>query len=590
MNHIMVPYIDYIGAKLFTDTYKSDVVQALSQSPPINLLIRDIAQELANKDQKSIDFHIKALKLQAAQTVQNMIANVSSTWATRVFGYSVKTMLGRMYHHGVHVRESEIERLRLVATDAAKQGVPLIFLPCHKSHVDYLVVSYILYSVGIALPHIAAGDNLNLPGLGAFLRHGGAFFIRRKWGHDPLYTLIMKEYIIYLMEHGYNIEAFVEGTRSRTGKLLRPKFGVLKICMDAVFSGRVKDAIIIPVSIGYDKVIETPSYVDEMLGRPKEKESLGKLVNSGFNLLQLKWGRIDVRFGEAISMHKFIKDTQPDKASTSVMHPKVLQAMGYHILSSINNISVIMPTGLVGTVLLTLRGRGVGRNELIRKVVTLRNEIVKRGGSVAEVESSAYADVVDRAIKVLGDLVGRRQDTLEPVYYPILRFPLSFYRNQTIHYFVHEAILCVAMYSTIKRGGDIHAQRIPIASRLTEDVAFISRLLKFEFVYQGQGLEKNLQYTVDRLLKGNVVEVGSENDAQWITLSQNERDIGRETYDFYCFLLWPFLETYWLAAVSLYTLLPESADTHVMYWVEEKLFMKRCQVFGKTLYYEGERL
>jgi glycerol-3-phosphate O-acyltransferase len=178
-------------------------------------------------------------------------------------------------------------KLREAAARAAEQGVSLIFLPCHKSHIDYLVVSYILYSVGIALPHIAAGDNLNLPGIGTLLRYNGAFFIRRQWGDDKLYVSVMKEYIELLMAKGYNIEAFIEGTRSRTGKLLRPKFGILKSCLDAVYSGRVKDAILVPVSIGYDKVIETPSYVDELLGRPKEKESLGQLVNSGFNLLQV---------------------------------------------------------------------------------------------------------------------------------------------------------------------------------------------------------------------------------------------------------------------------------------------------------------
>jgi glycerol-3-phosphate O-acyltransferase len=98
------------------------------------------------------------------------------------------------------------------------------------------------------------------------------------------------------MEKGYNVEAFIEGTRSRTGKLLQPKFGIIKTIFEAVFSGRVSDAILVPVSIGYDKVIETPSYVNELLGKPKEKESLTQLLNSGFSLMQLKWGRIDGNF------------------------------------------------------------------------------------------------------------------------------------------------------------------------------------------------------------------------------------------------------------------------------------------------------
>ena len=104
-----------------------------------------------------------------------------------------------MYHHGVHVSESELASVREAALLAKEQGKSLIFLPCHKSHIDYLVVSYILYITGIALPHIAAGDNLNLPGVGAILRYNGAFFIRRQWGEDKLYIAIMKEYIHVLL-------------------------------------------------------------------------------------------------------------------------------------------------------------------------------------------------------------------------------------------------------------------------------------------------------------------------------------------------------------------------------------------------------
>ena len=150
--------------------------------------------------------------------------------------------------------------------------------------------------MGIALPHIAAGDNLNMPFVGWVLRHNGAFFIRREWGGDKLYIAVMKEYIDYLTLNGYNMEAFIEGTRSRTGKLLQPKFGFLKLILESVMSNPGRDVIFVPVQLGYDKVIETPSYVNELLGTPKEKESIFQLFSS-LNVFQLKWGRIDVRFG-----------------------------------------------------------------------------------------------------------------------------------------------------------------------------------------------------------------------------------------------------------------------------------------------------
>ncbi|RKP25576.1 hypothetical protein SYNPS1DRAFT_11380, partial [Syncephalis pseudoplumigaleata] len=148
------------------------------------------------------------------------------------------------------------------------------------------------FRLGLALPHIAAGDNLDLPVVGNILRHGGAFFIRRSWENDLLYTELAREYIETLLEKGYNIECFIEGTRSRTGKLLQPKFGILKLILEGLQSGRTSDCIIVPMSIGYDRVIETETYAHELMGQPKQKESLQGIFNST-KLLQLKWGRVD---------------------------------------------------------------------------------------------------------------------------------------------------------------------------------------------------------------------------------------------------------------------------------------------------------
>jgi len=138
------------------------------------------------------------------------------------------------------------------------------------------------------------------------MRQVGAFFIRRTFQDDPLYNVIFKEYIETLLEGGYNLEAFVEGTRSRTGKLLNPKFGVLKIMFESVLSGRVKDVYICPISITYDKVLETASYVDELLGADKQKESLSGLLKSA-SILQLSLGRIDVRFNTPFSLKEYIQ-------------------------------------------------------------------------------------------------------------------------------------------------------------------------------------------------------------------------------------------------------------------------------------------
>jgi glycerol-3-phosphate O-acyltransferase len=217
--------------------------------------------------------------------IESLVANLSNDRVTAFSAVALKNIFGALYQSGINIRPTQIQQLQHIATFAASRSLPIVFLPCHKSHVDYLVVSYVLYSVGIALPHIAAGENLNLWGIGSLLRSNGAFFIKRQFKNDKLYYAVVQAYLRYLLVNGHNIEFFIEGGRSRTGKLLPPKFGFLKFCLDVVLEKLVEDVLIVPVSIGYDKVIETSSYVNEMLGTPKEKESIAQLIKTGLGLL-----------------------------------------------------------------------------------------------------------------------------------------------------------------------------------------------------------------------------------------------------------------------------------------------------------------
>ena len=186
-----------------------------------------------------------------------MICKMESKRFIRGAYYIATQLLTRAYHQGIHVSSDEVFRLRAVAADAAKKKQSIIFLPCHRSHVDYVSLQVICYRLGITLPIVVAGDNLNFPVVGPFLQHAGAMWIRRSFGDDALYTTLVQAYIDTLLQNGYNFECFIEGGRSRTGKLLPPKFGILSFLLDSVLSGRVEDAIVCPVSTQYDKVIET---------------------------------------------------------------------------------------------------------------------------------------------------------------------------------------------------------------------------------------------------------------------------------------------------------------------------------------------
>jgi glycerol-3-phosphate O-acyltransferase len=169
-----------------------------------------------------------------------------------------------------------------------------------------------------------------------------------------------------------------------------------------------------------------------------------------------------------------------------------------------------MPTALIGTVLLTLRGRGVGRDELIQKVNWLRDEILRKGCKVADFGGMTTSEIVDKSIPVMSNLISVRSDLLEPVYYPSKRFELSLYRNQVIHIFISEAVISCALYSTIKVGGAIRQQRVRLNPNLKSDTAFISSLLKAEFIFPAGGLEKNINDTLQNLVYVNVLSVETE--------------------------------------------------------------------------------
>ncbi|KAL1987101.1 hypothetical protein VTN96DRAFT_4975 [Rasamsonia emersonii] len=530
--------------------------------------------------------------------MDNMICKMDSNTFIRSAYYLCTQLLTRAYHQGIHVSSEEVLRLRSVAEEATKKKHSIVFLPCHKSHVDYVSLQIICYRLGIGLPIVVAGDNLNFPLVGSFLQHAGAMWIRRSFGNDPLYHTVVQTYIDVILQQGYNFECFIEGGRSRTGKLLSPKFGILNFIVDSLLSGRVEDAVICPVSTQYDKVIETESYISELLGQPKPKENLANFLSSS-SVLSLKLGRVDVRFHKPWSLREFLNQQltrlgqSPSSNSKITLNQsdrgRILRTLGYRVLSDINAVSVMMPTALVGTVLLTLRGRGVGKAELVRRVEWLCERVRAKGGRVAHFYRAPTAQVVDRALEVLGPkLVGEVTGLVEPTYYAVDRFQLSFYRNMTIHLFITEALVSAAMYTRVKQGGGPAHQRITYDALLAQ-VSFLSQLFRGEFIFPPEGLTANLDKTLRGLEKDNVIKVTRDpaGHPTHIELSDAERECGRENFDFYCFLIWPFIEASWLGAVSLMGLTPPF-DGPSDVWIDMKKAQDSAQLLGKTLYHQGD--
>jgi hypothetical protein len=339
------------------------------------------------------------------------------------------------------------------------------------------------------------------------------------------------------------------------------------------------------------------SYISELLGQPKPKENLTAFLSAS-SVLSLKLGRVDVRFHEPWSLRDFITSQRdrfakmPQQLSVKDDRLRLLRTLGYKVLSDINDVSVVMPTALVGTILLTLRGRGVGASELIRRVEWLSDRVRSQGGRVAHFGALPTSAVVARALDVLGPgLVGLVPGLPEDTYYAVDRFQLSFYRNMTIHLFILPSLVSVALYTKVKLGGGPHLQRLSYAD-LHAQVHFLSSFFRNEFIFPTVGLDATLARTLAGLERDGVVEI-TRDDAgavEAVALSAAERASGRENFDFYLFLIFPFVEAAWLGAVSCMMLTPPASDpsTATSPSLDVKTVHRHAQLLGKTLYHQGD--
>ena len=213
-------------------------------------------------------------------------------------------LLGRLWNHiyeGVTVRGTE--RLQALARDNT-----LVYVPCHRSHIDYLLLSYVIHRAGLTVPHVAAGANLNLPIIGGLLRRGGAFFLRRSFKDDELYGEVFAAYVHAVLKRGFPMEYFVEGGRSRTGRMLPPKAGLISMTVQSYLREHSRPLLFVPVYIGYEKLIEGGSYTEELSGASKRKESVFGLMATIKSLRNERYGAVGVSFAKSITLSELLED------------------------------------------------------------------------------------------------------------------------------------------------------------------------------------------------------------------------------------------------------------------------------------------
>jgi glycerol-3-phosphate O-acyltransferase len=390
----------------------------------------------------------KKISLEAAETrARKMAVEIASDYSypfIRIFERLLALLWTRLYN-GV-----ELHRFDQIARFS---NAGIVYVPSHRSHIDYLLFSYTIFHQGLQVPHIAAGDNLNLPVLGALLRRGGAFFLRRSFKGDALYSAIFSDYLSATLRQGFPIEYFIEGGRSRTGKMLTPKAGMLSMTVESFRSGIDRPLLLVPIYIGYEKLMEGDTYIAELSGKPKKKESiLGLLLT--LRKLKEHFGKVHVNVGEPIDLATFLDAQWPNWRNAQVAEsPEELRAteqgrraaiaaLGEQVITRINDAFVLNPVNLIALAMLGAPKHAIDAQRCSFLIDGLRQLLVdcpyserQEISALAGPEIVSYAErngIVSRVAHPLGDMleVAVQQASL-----------LTYFRNNVLHAYAAPALL-----------------------------------------------------------------------------------------------------------------------------------------------------
>ncbi|MDH5420214.1 MAG: glycerol-3-phosphate 1-O-acyltransferase [Acidimicrobiia bacterium] len=471
-------------------------------------------------------------------------------------------LINRLYRQGygsINYDPAHLNRLYQLG-----EQHPLIFLPSHKSQLDRLMLQYILWENDRPPNHTAGGINMNFFPIGQIIRRSGVFFIRRTFKDKPIYKFALRSYIDFLIEKRFPIEWYLEGGRSRSGKLLPPKFGMLSYVTDSYLRDKAEDIILLPVSIAYDQIQDVADYAREQRGEAKKGESISWVVHA-ISQLRRRHGNVYVRFGEPVSLAKALPAGTTDSDEKSI----AIQKVAFEVMVQIGRVTPISPTAGVCIALLSRPNTARSAHEIRDSLAELAEFVIRRRLPITE---RVLLDGTDQVVEVLERLVEHdivtRVDGGRTAVYQIgadQHLSAAYYRNVVIHFFVNSAIAELALQRVATE------QPSDPLTVFWDEAMVIRDLLKFEFFFAAKE-----EYQA---------EIGAELgyfDPDWAAVvsrgdAAQVLQAIRPTMS--TWVLAPFLESYAVVAEVLNSL-PATVD--------DKTFMTRAIGLGKSYQSQGK--
>jgi len=488
----------------------------------------------------------------------------------------VLTWLWNTVYDGVLLDIEGFAKIRNVS-----KKMPFVIIPCHRSHIDYLLLSYLFYKHNIQMPFIAAGANMSFFPMGYIFRKSGAFFLRRSFRGNAVYAEVLAKYIAVLLREGLPLEFFIEGGRSRTGKMVMPKYGLLSMVLQAYQGKYCDNFAAIPVYIGYDRVVEEKSYLKELTGIPKSEENTADMIKNS-SILRRRYGRVYVNIGEPIIMKDYLEKSEKQINQLGLeARQSLYRKIGYEIVLEINKVSVVTPFSLVASGLLSHDRRGISHEDLIDVLNEFYEYLFTKNVKFAATfayKEKAIADALNIFAQsaIISKIEAEKDEVeeMQEVVYSLedaKRLNLEYYKNNILHFFIP---VCFVATSMVNSNEDVMS-----VTRIMSDYKFLKRLLWNEFIFDERKDDVDEVNDVLAYLLNRKMITPTEREGQ---LCIEVKGKGKIKLKSFAGLIHNYLESNWVVMRSCPYL---KKTPH-----SERDWLKKIRSLGDRMYRKGEVL